>query len=317
MNAQYWDNQLLDAQYEVGMNRLFLDTNMPLGITGTEKIDTDIIFPGATTAIADKDAKIFPLLPKADIGSMLAGMATVERSMDESSVSDVSGGQLPDKKQLATTINVAERNAQILLRGVGKTLAESIVQYGDLMADIAVQHLSIPQVEGIIGDQSKLKYRSFILKNKTVGGKNVSKVIKLDESLLGVEMSEYDQKMAGLRMLEDVGYPENDQEIYRLNPELFSRMKYLTIVEPDKMFPKNEEYMQALFTQLLSQTQNNPYVSLEAMTRKTIYQFLRGETEEVMQKPQMNPTGSIDPGTGTPAGNMAVNKAMAKGMAVV
>lgn len=315
MNAQYWDNQLLDAQYEVGMNRLFLDTNMPIAVSGTDKVDSDIIFPGAVTAFADKDAQARAVLPPANLGNMFTGMAVVEKSMDESSVSDVTGGQQPDANQKATALNIAERNAKILLQGVGKTLAESVVQVGGLMADIAVQHLSIPQVEGMIGDESKLKYRSFILKNKTVGGRNVSKVIRLDESLLGAEMSEEDQKQAGYKMLEDIGYPDNHQEIYRLNPELFASMKYLVSVEPERMFPKNEEYMQAMFSQLLAQTVNNPFVSLEAMTRKTLYQFMRGETDEVMQKPDPLAAPSATPGS--QAGNMAVSKGLAKGMAAV
>jgi hypothetical protein len=310
MNAQYWDNQLLDAQYEIGMNRLFLDTNMPIAISGVDKVDGDIVFPGSVVALADKDARINPLIPQANIGNMIAGMSAVEKSMDEASVSDVSGGQLPDRDQKATTINVAERNAKILIQGVGKTLAESVVQYGGLMADIAIHHLSVPDVEGIIGEEAKLKYRSFILKNKTVGGRNVSKVIRLDDSLLGREMTEEAKKMEGYKMLEDVGYPENDQEIYRLNPELFARMKYLVQVEPERMFPKNEEYMQAMYTQLLAQTTNNPYVSLEAMTRKVLYQFMRGETDEVMQKPQASVP--MTEGAGSSVGNMAVQKGLSK-----
>lgn len=314
MNAQYWDNQLLDAQYEVGMNRLFLDTNMPIAVSGTDQVDGDIAFPGAVTAFADKDVVAKAVLPQADIGSMFNGMSVVERSMDEASVSDVTGGQLPDKDTKATSINVAEKNAQTLLQGVGKTLAESVVQYGGLMSDIVVQHLSVPQVEQIIGDNQKFKYRSFILKNKTVGGREVSKVIRFDESLLGMAMTDEDKEMSEISMLEETGYPENTTEIYRINPELFSRMKYLSSVEPQRMFPKNEEYMQAMYSQLLAQTTNNPYVSLEALTRKTMYAFLRGEAEDVMQKPQQ-PTVPAAGGNGTVAGNMAVNKALATGIA--
>ncbi len=319
MNSQYWDNQLLDAQYEVGMNRAFLDTNMPLAVSGTDKVDSDIIFPNAVTAFADKDVKVTAMLPQADLSKMFGAMAVVEKSMDESSISDVTGGNLPQANQKATGIAIAERNAKVLLQGVGKTLAESIVQYGGLMADIAITHLSIPQVEEIIGEQSKLKYRSFILKDKTVGGRNVSKVLKFDKTLLSAEMTDKEKKSEGYKLLEQTGYPENDQEIYRINPELFARMKYLTTVEPERMFPKNEEFMQAMFSQLMTQMQNNPYVSLEALTRKTLYQFLRGDADEVMQKPQM--TQPIDPNNpevpNSKAGDKAVTKGLSGGLASV
>src|SRR3546814_1362058 len=61
--------------------------------------------------------------------------------------------------QKATAIIVAERNAKTMLQGVGKTLAESMVQYGGLMADIFVNQYSVPAVEEMLGDEVKLKYR--------------------------------------------------------------------------------------------------------------------------------------------------------------
>ncbi len=314
MNAQYWDNALLDAQYELGMNRLFLDTDMPLAIMGTDKVDGDIAFPGSITGFADKDTKAVPLLPQANMAQLFQGMSIVEKSMEESSVSDVSGGQLPENGQTATAIQTAQTNAKTLLQGVGKTLAESVIQIGALMADIAVQHYSVPQIEEIIGDSEKIKYRSFILKDKTVDGKSVSKVIRFDESLLGREMTDEEKKFENIKMLEDSGYPDNEVEIYRINPELFSRMKYLVSVVPERMFPKNEEYMQAMYSQLLDKTANNPFVSLEAMTRKVLYQFLRGETEDVMQKPQEPIPGMTPEANGSDAGAIAskrvINKAL-------
>jgi len=316
MNSQYWDNLLIDAQYEVGMNRIFLDTNMPIAISGTDKVDSDIIFPNSVVAFADKDVKASPLLPQANMGNLFAGMSAVEKSMDESSVSDVSAGQLPSGDQKATALNIAERNAKTLILGVGKTLAESIVQFGGLMSDIAINHLTIPQVEELSSGENKMKYRSFILKNKTVSGRNVSKVIKLDKSLLGIEMTDKEKKLAGMKLLEQAGYPNNNQEIYRVNPELFSRMKFLTRCEPERMFPKNEEFMQAMFTQLQKQMENNPYVSLEALTRKTLYQFLRGETEEVMKKPDdLLTQNAPETPTGTLAGNLATKSTLAKNLA--
>ncbi len=320
MNSQYWDNQLLDAQYEVGMNRLFLDTNMPIAVSGAEGVNSDIVFPGAVTAFENPEAKATAVLPQADISKIFAGINMVEKSMEEGSISDLSSGQLPPAGTLAASVATAQQNAKTLLQGVGKTLAESIVQYGGLMADIALQHLTIPQVEELIGDNAKLKYRSFILKNKVVDGKQVSKVLRFDESLLGAEMTVKQKEMESLKLLEKSGYPNNKEEIYRINPELFSRMKYLTFVEPQRMFPKNEEFMQAMHMELMKQMEGNPYVSLEALTRSTLYQFFRGNTEEYMQKPPTQPQGPVqtDPtaiAKGNMVGNMVSQKALGAGLA--
>lgn len=319
MNSQYWDNRLLDAQYEVGMNRLFLDTDMPLAITGKDNIDSDIVFPSSVVSFADKDVKVTPLLPAANVGNLFAGMSMAEKSIDEASVSDVTGGQLPDSNQKATALNIAERNAKTLLQGVGKTLAESVVQYGGLMADIAVNHLTIPQIMELSGKEGKIKYPTFILDNKASQGRNVSKILRFDESLLGREMTEEKKKEKEVKLAIEAGYPDSNKEIYNINPELFSRMKYLTRVEPELMFPKNQEFMQAMMMEIQAQFQANPYIDLEALTRKTLYQFFRGETDEIMKKVEIgmeNAGGVLGAEGGSAVGNMAKNKAFAGGLPV-
>jgi len=316
MNAQYWDNMLLDAQYQIGMNRSILDTEMPIAISGNDKVDTDVIFPNAVVAFQDKDVRVTPLLPQANLSNMFASMSAVEKSMDESSVSDVSAGQLPGGDQKATGIAIAERNAKTLLLGVGKTLAESMVQYGSLMADIFVNHFTVPQVDQIMGENMKLKYRSFVLKNKVVNGKEVSKTIRFDDTLLGKEMSEEERTNEDIKLAMEVGYPNNKESIYRVNPEVFARMKYLTRIEPERMFPRNEEFMQGMLTQLYTTLANNPFVSLESITRKLLHSFFRGESDELMQKPQENTISQIQNPKQTVAGQMAQNKAVGNGMAL-
>jgi len=291
MNAQYYDNALLDAQYEMGMNRIFLDTNMPVAISGNANIDTGVIFPGSMTAFEDKDVRVTPILPQANINGIVAGMSAVERSMDESSISDASGGQLPDREQKATTINVAERNARIMLQGVGKTLAESVVQFGDLMADCIINHMTIPQIVELGSGNTKIKYKTFVLNNKNVGDKKVSKTIKFDESLLGREMTDKQKTNEEMKMLESIGYPKEKKSLIRVNPEMFARFKYLSKVVPETMFPRNEEYMQALMSQMYTQFRQDPLIKADSLVRKTLYWFFRGDAEDMMvdttQMPQM------------------------------
>lgn len=320
MNSQYWDNRLLDAQYEIGMNRAFLDIEMPLAVSGKDNIDSDIVFPNSVVAFADKDVKVTPLLPAANLGNLFSGMSIVEKSIDESSVSDVTGGQLPDANQKATALNIAEKNARTLLQGVGKTLAESMVQYGGLMSDIGTQHLTIPQISEIAGEGGKVKYPTFILDNKVSNGRNTSKILRFDESLLGKTMSEKKRKEKEVELAIEAGYPDNDKTIVRINPELFSRMKYLVRIEPELMFPKNQEFMQAMMLQIQTQFEMNPYINLEALTRKTLYQFFRGETDEIMKKVELGMEsmndilGAEEKGMGNTKGSMLGNTAMNKGL---
>lgn len=284
MNSIYWDNILIDAQYELGMNRAFLDLNMPIAVTGSDKIDSDIVFPGSVAAFKDKDTKISPLLPTANVGQIFNAMSVAESSIEEGSITDQSAGQLPDASQKATAVAIAERNAQTLIKGVGKTLAESMVQYGGLMADIFVNHYSIPEVEEMLGDKTKLKYRTFILKDKVVNGKEVSKILRFDERMLGVEMTEDEKREANLNLLKESGFPENEVSIYLTNPELFSRMKFLVNIEPERMFPKNEEFIQAMSVQLYQLLRSDPLIEPQELVRRVAHAFYRGESESLLAK---------------------------------
>jgi len=194
------------------------------------------------------------------------------------------------------------------------------VQYGGLMADIAVNHLTIPQIMEIAGKEGKMKYPTFILENKVSEGKSVSKVLRFDESLLGKAMSDKRKSEKEIELAIEAGYPDIKKIIYNINPELFSRMKYLVRVEPELMFPKNQEFMQALMLQIQTQFEGNPYIKVPALTRKTLYQFFRGETEELLKTPEEvmadQQNAQPDKGKGSPVGSMAINKALSTGLPV-
>jgi hypothetical protein len=309
MNAQYWDNELLDAQYQIGMNRAFLDANMPVAVSGTDKVDSDVIFPSSVTTFEDPQTKVVPLLPQANLAGIFTAMDKVEQSMEEGSISGTTAGQLPQASQKATSVALANKHAETLLKGVGKNLATAVVQYGDLMKDIAINHLVVPQVDEIAGENARLKYRTLTLQNKVIDGKEVSKIIRFDESLLGRDMTEKEKKRRSMELLSEVKYPKNKKHIYSVNPNLFSRFKYLTRVEPERMFPENEEFKQAMMTQIYAQFAENPFVSLETLTRKTLYEFFHSDTEDLMKSPEeLQPQAKVGPQE-TTFGQQAQNKA--------
>lgn len=296
------------------MNRAFLDTNMPVAVTGVDNTDiSNLVFPSAVAAFSNPDAKVTPLLPQANLGNLFNAMQITESSMDESSMSALSGGQLPEASTTATAISVAQKNAEMILKGVGANLAISITQYGNLMADIAIQHITAPQVDEITAGEVRLKYRTLTVNDKVVDGKQMSKVLRFDESLLGHDMDEDEKNLRSLQLLEESGYPKQTKSIYLINPLLFSRLKYLSKVEPAKMFPQSEEYRQAVLSQIYAQFVQNPYIELEALTRKTLYAYFKGETEEIMKdEDQIKQDQQAMQAPQTAMGQQAVNGATAQ-----
>lgn len=323
MNTLGWDNMLIDAMYEITMNREILDLLPPVAVFGDDKVDSDLIFPSAVIPFSDKDAKMTPILPPRNPQSGYNALRAIEDSVSDASTSATTDGQLPAANQKAYSVSVANANAQKTITAVGKALGESICQYGQLMADIAIQHLTVPQVDDILAGDVRLKYRTFTLHNKNIGGKQVDKQINFDPSFVGADdMTDDEKRSYNLKLLEKSNYPDHKKVLYVYNPELFARMRYLTRIEPQDLFPKNEEFMQAMLTNLYAELKDDPLIEREALLRKLLHSYFRGEADDLIMKKPTN----VQPISGNPAmsnkppvignsgGGMAGNMAMGQSL---
>jgi len=284
MNAVGWDNQIYDAMSEVIMNNAFLELDPPTAITGKDNVDTDVNFPGAVLAFADKDVKATPIFPAKNFAAGFKALMETGDSIDEATLSETMMGQLPQASQKAFSVAQAQANAKKLIAGTAQTLAESIVMYGPLMADIALNHLTVPQVDELTGTAGKIKYRKFLLEKQTIDGKMVDKEIRFDDALVGSYGTKEDMDKMSLSLLEESGYPDTKKHIIVRNPHLFSKFKYLARIDPEEMFPKNSETMSALLTSLYTLVADDPYVEHEALVRKLMFSYFRGEGEELIKK---------------------------------
>ena len=284
MNVLGWDNMLIDAVYEVGMNDELLRANMPIAVTGSDKIDSEVMFPNAVISLESKDARISPLLPPRQGSILNTAMPMIEQSMDEGSLSKTMQGQLPEASQKAYTVAQSRADAKKILGAVGKSLAESMVLYGDLMKDIVINNITVPQVQELSGGQTILKYPKFFLDNKKSGGGMGNKTIKFDESLMGKKMSKKEKKYKSMELLEESGYPDKKNSIALVNPELFTKFKFLCKVDVTQMFSKANEYMQELLGYLRTLLANDPYIDMEALDKKLVYAYFQSEGDELIKK---------------------------------
>lgn len=300
MNALGWDNMLYDAMSEIVMNRALLETEMPIAVSGSDKIDSDVIFPNAVVAFEDKDTKVQPLLPQSNMAAGFNALRETEKSITEGSVSETLSGQLPEASQKAFTVDQAQKNAKKLIGSIGKSLAESVIHYGDLMKDIVINHVTAPQIEELVGGKLKLKYKSFALGEKVTGGRMMDRLIMFDDALIGAEMNAEEKREASLDLLEKSGYPKKKKSIYRVNPELFRKFRYLCKVDVEVMFSKTQEFMQSLLLQIRREFAGDPFIDQEKLDRKVIYALLRSEGDELMKEPaemnQAQPTLPTAPG---------------------
>lgn len=278
INKVGWDHQLLDAMYENTMNREILEILPPVAISGDDEIDSEVIFPSSVVSFENPETKVQAILPPTR-GTSYQAMQAIEASLSEGSISDTSTGQLPAASQKAFSVAQAAQNSKILLGGVGKTLGESVAQIGQLMIDIALTHLTVAQIDELTGN---LNYRNFLLEDQNVDGKQVSKKIMFDEALIGRAMSKEDKAKASIKLLEKTGYPETKKHLYRVNPHLFSKRKYMIYVEPDTMLPKNDEFEKAMAMELYTLLRQDPLISPEELVRNLLKKQIKGNIERFM-----------------------------------
>jgi hypothetical protein len=285
INNVGWDHALLDEMYGITMNKEILDLLPPMVFKGVESIDTEVIMPGAMISSANPDFEATPLMPRTGNQGGYQAMQTIQQSIDDGSVSALTKGQLPDPNQKAYTVGIANQQAQIMLSAVGKSLGESIMQYGMLMLDIALNHLTVAQIDEITGDP---KYRTFILEDQAIDGKRVNKKIMFDESLIGRRMSKKQRDEMAVEMYQKSVEKDGYEYLYRINPHLWSKMKYMTRIEPDTMIPKNAEFEKATSQQMYTLLRQDPLIAPEVLVRKLIGTHYRGEENDFMPERIMN-----------------------------
>lgn len=290
-----WDDKLMDAAYEVQMNRELLDLETPLAITGTDKIDTSVLFPSAIISSENPNFSAKPILPP-NSGNGYRMMQTIEDSINKESIDDTSSGNIPNGGiQRAYTVAAAAQGAKTMLNAVRKNLANAVMAYGELMMDIALTHLTTAQVDEITGD---VTYRTFLLEDQMVNGKKVSKKILFDDSLVGKSMTPADQKAYTMKLLTDVGYPDHMQDIYVANPHLWSKRKYLAYMDVDNLAPRNREFEQVLAERLYTLLRQDPLIEPATLIRKLLQSYFRNETDSLMSKNPQQVMG------GTPLDNI-------------
>lgn len=311
MNTMRWDNALYDASTEIMANRAILDAEMPVAVTGSDNIDSSIIYPNAVVAFKDINTKVSPLMPQSQLGNIFSSLNLTEDSMSEGSVSETISGQLGPASTKAFTVSQAQANSKKIIGGVAKGLASSVSKYGLLMADIAINHLSTPQIEDIVGDETKLKYRKFVLNNKDVGGKRMSKKLMFDESLVGKEMTEEEKRGANLDLYKES--EEKDVAIMKANPEFIAKMKFYCRADYKEILQgQNDEAMQAMLTQLYTMLRQDPLWDGKALAEELSYAFFKGKGSRFINK---NPQPMMGETPNTSIGNQLMQKSLTPAIA--
>lgn len=293
------DSDVIDVLYQMIIDGTFLQLMPPTAIYGDETINSSVVTPGTVTVLKESSK-----INKIDVGSNLAAgnntLAMVENSLNESSQDPRQAGQSTTGSQTAFEVSRLEENARISLGLTGKMISFGVRDYGRLLVDSILQFMTVAEVGEIAG----LKYRSFLLPSKT--GMQKTKKVIFDPNLPDVSDEEQDL-IESYKILEEEGGLKGEKEIYRVNPEIFRRRKFLLRINPESIIQPSETVKKALNLEEYDRAVQNPLSNQEEIFRDLLlgsYDATKNDVDKYVTKPQPAPQNGIQEATGSPLSNV-------------
>ena len=278
------DAEIINTLYRMIIDGTFLQLMPPLAIFGDEIQGSNVITPGTSISFS-QDSKIQPIDINSNVGLASGILEKMERSVSESSSDILQSGQQAPGSQTAFEISRLEQNAMVMLGMFGKMVGFLVKDLGTLRMGDILQHMTVAEIDQIVGDQSVLKYRSFLVPNQLEQGKNTNHRIMFtgNEDLFNKpeETRGFDMLAAeGGAPLEQIPNlsPEDrqkfqqkavngDTRLFMVNPQAFRDLKYKVVVRPDVTTPPSDNLKKALNLELYDRAIANPLANQQALFR--------------------------------------------------
>ena len=276
------DQSIVDQMWNMTLDGTFLSLMPPQNIFGDEEVDSSVVIPGAANYYA-KDTIIQPMNVGQNLASGYNALQALESSMSESSQDPLRAGQAGPGGRTAREVLLSEQNARIQLGLFGKMIIRLVKDFGELMMDDIIQHMSVGEVEEIIAGQPRINFRTFLLPDQTERGRKITKRIEFTEEMAG-EIEPEEEMAESFEIMRQEGGIDSDTRIYKVNPFLFSQLKFKITVDADTLTPKIEELEKALKLEAYDRMIQNPLVDQNAITRDFLVEtFAKGETDKYMK----------------------------------
>ncbi len=292
------DQNLVDTLYNMLMDGTFRLVMPSYAVFGDEDVDSSIAVPGTITNFS-KNTKIEPIVNDMNIQAGFAALEKVESSITESSQDSSRAGVAGAGGRTAFEISRLEQNARIQLGLFGKMIAKLVIDFGNLMVDDILRHMTVGAAEELLGGQVRLKFRTFLLPDQTDRGKKVTKRIIFTDEFTGIPLGDEEELKRSFALMEEEGGLDADKRIIKVNPALFAKLKFKIFVQADSILPKSEALEKVLNLEAYDRMIINPFTDQKAVTQDFLVEaFAKGESDKYMKKQEAVPIqqGELPPG---------------------
>ena len=276
------DQDIVDTLYNMIIDGSFLTLMPPFAVYGSEEIGTSVMIPGTAISFKDPNSKLETISPKIDLRSGMETIQKVEESMSESSQSELLQGidNNSSDRQTAREIMLLNSNAKTAMGLFGRMIGFLVEDLGKLIMGDIIQHLTVGEVSDI---NSGMKFKSFLLHDKMIDGKNVTQKIEFtDPTKFSDEQSEKD---ISFDVQKRQGGMYSKTKLYAAHPQKFRDLKYKIHVTADVMAQKNESLEKALNLELYDRAIQNPTVDLTMVTKDFLFgSYNDGDNDKYLKK---------------------------------
>lgn len=296
------DDKVINTLYPMVMDGTYLALMPPQMVTGGEIIGSDVMIPGAVTTLQDPNASVQPLLTASqNLKAAYDAMLEVEKSMDESTISQQQQGLMPPGQGTAYEISKLEANAQQMLGLFTKMETIYVKQFARLRIGDIKQYMTLPEVEMLEGsDNTQLVYRTFMLSNKhhaNTGHSSGNRRVRFSLDHPTEPMSEHDKLNYSYQLLAEMGKNYKKDTLISVHPQLFRELNYMAIVTPDVISPMSEEMERAFDLEQYDRMMANPIFDPEETGKLllTAYDRTKKDPDKYIAKQQPQNPGIQPP----------------------
>jgi hypothetical protein len=227
----------------------------------------------------------------------------VEKSISESSQEPLQQGISNTGSQTAYEISRIEQNANTILGLFVQMIAKHVKDFGKLRLGDIIQHLTLPEVKTINGNE-QLVYKTLFLKAK--GNDTKNKKIEFLADMPDMKTEE-DKLNYSYDVLEEE--KKKDMRIAKVNPTLYRELQYMVTISPDVLTPRSEDLERAMNLETYDRLIGNPKADQEEALKLLLEssRSTRKDPERFIMKEQAMPNVS---GAMPQAGNSPLNAMM-------
>lgn len=277
------DQEEVNVAWRMMRDGEFLEVMPPSSVSGAV-VGAGANVPGSMLSLPP-EAKVTTIFPPKNLSGGYAIIDRLEKSLTESSQSDLMKG-IPDPAvQTKYEQQSLEQNARVNLGLFGTMLAQMVRDLGNLMIDLILNHQTVGELDEAAQGEGIMKYKSFVLPDQTIKGKKLAKKIRFSNRYIGEELSEEDKMLDSFRLYVEEGGEEMRMKIVEVNPEMFAKRKYTIVVDVEHIVPLSKEFEEKIKLAKYDRLIANPYLDHVEVTREFLIGAIApGKEEKLMKK---------------------------------